>query len=156
MTSTTTMFQESFDLFEFHKPSLSSTATKLTFKPTSDDDTYVEDEYEFGRQITAYELLPAPNEWVDRFIHSAVEILNGRRAAVQLSRWCNRKVFGYLSENARIRPAAVRIGRKMIGQPFPQILEVTVMLHGTERSRVLVARFEGLDGRWICVELFSI
>ena len=150
----TIIFQESLDLFD--RQSSDHPSTQLTFKPTPDDDTFVEDEYEFGRQITAYELLPTPNEWVDRFIHSAVEILNGRRAAVQLSRWCNRKVFGYLSENARFRPAALRIGRKRIGQPFPQILEVTVMLHGAERSRVLVARFEGLDGRWICVELFAI
>jgi hypothetical protein len=75
---------------------------------------------------------------------------------VQLSRWCNRKVFSYLSENARVRPAQVRIGRKSIGQPFDQILEVTAMLHGKERSRILVARFEGLDGRWLCVELFTI
>jgi hypothetical protein len=151
---TIAIVQESLDLFDHSTPI--QAPTRLTFKPTPDDDVFVEDEYDFGRQITAYELLPKPQEWVDRFMHSAIEILNGRRAAVQLSRWCNRKVFTYLSENARVRPAVVRIGRKRISQPFPQILEVTVMLHGSERSRVLVARFEGLDGRWICVELYTI
>lgn len=151
---TTTLFQETLDLFEVAQPQYSPST--LTFKPTSDEDSCVEDEYEFGRQITPYDLLPDPREWVDRFIHTAIEILNGKRSPVQLSRWCNRKVYAYLSENARIRPANVRIGRKRIGQPFDQILEVTTMLHGNERSRVLVCRFEGLDGRWICVEFFSI
>lgn len=149
-----TLIQDSLDLFERPRPQFME--SQLTFKPTPEDDTYVEDEYDFGRQVTPYEQLPNPKEWVDRFIHSAVEILNGKRAAVQLSRWCNRKVFTYLAENSRIRPASVRIGRKSIGQPFQQILEVTAMLHGSERSRVLVCRFEGVDGRWICVELFSI
>jgi hypothetical protein len=151
---TTAIIQETLELFA--KPAIPLKTSALTFKPTPDDDTCVEDEYEFGRQITPYEQLPEPREWVDRFIHSAVEILNGKRSPVQLSRWCNRKVFSYLTENARVRPASIRIGRKKIGQPFDQILEVTSMLHGNERSRVLVARFEGLDGRWICVELFSI
>lgn len=148
------ILQESLDLFE--SPRLAPLESRLTFKPTPDEDTCVEDEYDFGRQITEYEKLPEPTQWVDRFVHTAVEILNGKRAAVQLSRWCNRKVFGYLSENARVRPASVRIGRKRISQPFDQILEVTAMLHGKERSRILVCRFEGLDGRWICVELFTI
>lgn len=146
--------QESLDLFE--KPYLHPSASRLTFKPTPDEDSCVEDEYEFGRQITPFAQLPEPKEWVDRFIHAALEILNGKRAPIQLSRWCNRKVFSYLSENARIRPTTIRIGRKRICQPFDQILEVTAMLHGSERSRVLVCRFEGLDGRWLCVELFSI
>lgn len=151
---TTLLFQETLDLFDLTPPRHSPST--LTFKPTSDEDSYVEDEYEFGRQITPYDLLPNPKEWVDRFIHTAIEILNGKRSPVQLSRWCNRKVYTYLSENARVRPAHVRIGRKHIGQPFDQILEVTTMLHGNERSRALVCRFEGLDGRWICVEFFSI
>lgn len=151
---TITLIQEALDLFEASQPQF--LPSKLTFKPTSDEDSSVEDEYEFGRQITPYEKLPNPKEWVDRFIHSAIEILNGKRSPVQLSRWCNRKVYTYLTENARIRPANVRIGRKRIGQPFDQILEVTAMIHGNERSRALVCRFEGLDGRWICVEFFSM
>lgn len=150
---TTIIVQESLDLFErAHQP----TTSTLRFKPTPDEDAFVEDEFEFGRQITPFEQLPEPKEWVDRFVHAALEILNGKRSPVQLSRWCNRKVFAYLSENARIRPTTIRIGRKRISQPFDQILEVTTMLHGDERSRVLVCRFEGLDGRWLCVELFSI
>jgi hypothetical protein len=162
---TTIVFQEPLDLFEpessqaifeLHTNGQLQITPRLTFKPTPDVDSCVEDEYEFGRQITPFEQLPNPKEWVERFVHSAVEILNGKRSAVQLSRWCNRKVFTYLSDNARVRPAQVRIGRKSIGQPFDQILEVTAMLHGKERSRILVARFEGLDGRWLCVELFTI
>lgn len=154
MTLALTSVQEALDLFD--KPKISSAPSLLTFKPTADEDTHVEDEYEFGRQVTPYDQLPHPTEWVDRFVHSALEILNGKRSPSQLSRWCNRKVFAYLTENARVRPAAIRVGRKRIGQPFDQILEVTAMLHGNERSRVLVCRFEGVDGRWICVELFSI
>ena len=148
------MMQDTLELFE--RPEISTRISQLTFKPTPEDDAYVEDEYEFGRQITPFDQLPEPREWVDRFIHSALEILNGKRSPVQLSRWCNRKVFTYLTENSRVRPTSIRIGRKRIGQPFDQILEVTAMLHGRERSRVLVARFEGLDGRWICVELASL
>lgn len=151
---TAIIFQDSLELFE--KPTIHQPPSRLTFRPTPDADVAVEDEFEFGRQVTPYEQLPDPKEWVDRFIHSALEILNGKRSPMQLSRWCNRKVFTYLSENARVRPAAVRIGRKRIGQPFDQILEVTTLLHGNERSRALVCRFEGLDGRWICVEFYSI
>jgi hypothetical protein len=150
----TAIIQEALDLFEQTKAP--QRTSQLTFKPTRDDDSFVEDEFEFGRQITPYDKLPAPKEWVDRFIHLALEILNGKRSPSQLSRWCNRKVFSYLSENAKVRPQQIRIGRKRISQPFDQILEVTVMLHGHERSRVMVCRFEGLDGRWLCVELFSI
>ncbi|NBR94024.1 MAG: hypothetical protein EBT44_04210 [Actinobacteria bacterium] len=153
---TTILFQEALDLFGPSSPDKSPLKSTLTFKPTPDSDCSVEDEFDFGRQITPFENLPTPKDWVDRFVHSAVEILNGRRSPVQLSRWCNRKVFAYLNENARARPAQIRIGRKSIGQPFDQILEVTAMLHGRERSRILVARFEGLDGRWICVELYTI
>jgi len=98
---TTILFQETLDLFD--GPRAPQIDSQLTFKPTRDEDSCVDDEYEFGRQITP---------------------------------------FG--------------IGRKSIGQPFDQILEVTAMLHGKERSRILVARFEGLDGRWLCVELFTI
>lgn len=151
---TSIALQESLDLFT--KPLANPPCSRLTFKPTPDEDAFVEDEFEFGRQITPYEQLPDPREWVDRFVHAALEILNGKRSPVQLSRWCNRKVFAYLSENARIRPTTIRVGRKRICQPFDQILEVTAMLHGNDRSRVLVCRFEGLDGRWLCVELFSI
>ena len=112
------MMQDALELFE--RPEISTRPSQLTFKPTPDDDTYVEDEYEFGRQITPFDQLPEPSEWVDRFIHSALEILNGKRSPVQLSRWCNRKVFAYLTENARARPIPIRVGRKRIGQPFDQ------------------------------------
>lgn len=151
---TSLLIQDTLDLF--NRPTRTLSSSQLTFTPTLDSDTGVDEDFDFGRQITPFNQLPEPTQWVDRFIHTAVEILNGRRAAIQLSRWCSRKVFAYLAENARVRPGAVRIGRKKISQPFEQILEVTAMLHGKERSRVLVCRFEGLDGRWICVELFTI
>ena len=45
----TAIIQETLELFEQPKAPLRT--SQLTFKPTCDDDSFVEDEFEFGRQI---------------------------------------------------------------------------------------------------------
>lgn len=100
--------------------------------------------------------LPDLEQWVSRYVVSLVEVWSGRRAAMQLARWTHRSVFEGLMKSVGSKRALPKIRNIYISQPIDGVGEVTVTLRYDERIRSLVMRFEGVDRRWLCTELFLI
>ena len=100
--------------------------------------------------------LPDLEQWVSRYVVSLVEVWGGKRAAMQLARWTHRSVFEELMKSVGFKRALPKIRNIYISQPIDGVGEVTVTLRYDERIRSLVMRFEGVDMRWLCTELFLI
>lgn len=123
--------------------------SELGFIPTPDD---LDGELDRKLHIkpTLISDLPDGGVWAERFIILALEVMAGARPIAQLSRWCSRKVFTYLIENIHPKKTILKIGKLHIGKPSEECMEVALLLHSPARKRALMARFEALDGRWIC------
>lgn len=107
--------------------------------------------------------------WAQRYLQAAVEIAGGDRPVSQLLRWSDAQVYGDLGRRAQLSARAE--GRHLIAprrrretsRPFligthtifvgRDAVEVSAHVRYGERSRALAARFEELDGQWICVAL---
>ena len=115
----------------------------------------------FERQMTSSADLPSVGAFAHRFAQAMVEVIAGQRPPRQLAHWATPTVLsGVLhptkSERspARRRTAASRdrsiVTRVRIDEPADGVAEVAAVVRGRERSRALMLRFEGWDGRWIC------
>lgn len=107
-------------------------------------------------------------QWVERYVQAAVEIVAGDRPATQLVRWNHADVHQDLVRRAVL---VARAGRREPGRGRPPgvtrprvhgvrlsflsatTVEAAVHLRHGERSRALAARFEVHRGRWICTAL---
>lgn len=123
--------------------------SQLSFIPTPDD---LDGELDRKLNIkpTIISDLPDGIVWAERFIILALEVMAGARPIAQLSRWCSRKVFTYLIENIHPKKTIPKIGKLHIGRPIEECMEVVLLLHSPARKRALMARFEALEGRWLC------
>jgi len=123
--------------------------SELGFIPTPDD---LDGELDRKLNIKPTLILDLPDGgvWAERFIVLALEVMAGARPIAQLSRWCSRKVFTYLIENIHPKKTIPKIGKLHIGKPSEECMEVVLLLHSPARKRALMARFEALDGRWLC------
>jgi hypothetical protein len=123
--------------------------SELGFIPTPDD---LDGELDRKLNIkpTLISDLPDGGVWAERFIILALEVMAGARPIAQLSRWCSRKVFTYLIENIHPKKTIPKIGKLHIGKPSEECMEVVLLLHSPARKRALMARFEALEGRWLC------
>ena len=123
--------------------------SELGFIPTPDD---LDGELDRKLNIkpTLISDLPDGGVWAERFIILALEVMAGARPIAQLSRWCSRKVFTYLIENIHPKKTIPKIGKLHIGRPTEECMEVVLLLHSPARKRALIARFEALEGRWLC------
>ncbi len=83
---------------------------------------------------------------------SVVEILSGRRPISQVSRTTHRFIYNNLSKKVGSFSGFPKIQRIHRCQPIDGVIETTVTLAFKNRVRVLVARFEGVDRKWICTE----
>ena len=108
---------------------------------------------EFSRKPTLISSLPDGDIWAERFVILALEVMAGSRPIAQLSRWCSRKVFTYLIENIHPKKTMPKLGRLHISKPAEECMEVALLLHSPVRKRALIARFEAVDGRWLCAVL---
>jgi len=124
-------------------------SSQLGFVPTPDD-LDGEMDRNFNRGSTPISTLPNGDLWAERFVILALEVMAGVRPLAQLSRWCSRKVFTYLIENINPKKSIPKLGKLHIGKPTEECMEVVLLLHSPVRKRVLMARFEALDGRWLC------
>lgn len=124
-------------------------SSQLSFIPTPDD---LDGELDRKLSIkpTLISNLPDGGVWAERFIILALEVMAGARPIAQLSRWCSRKVFTYLIENIHPKRTIPKIGKLHIGKPSEECMEVVLLLHSPARKRALMARFEALEGRWLC------
>ena len=123
--------------------------SELGFIPTPDD-LDGELDRKLNIKLTLISDLPDGGVWAERFIILALEVMAGARPIAQLSRWCSRKVFTYLIENIHPKKTIPKIGKLHIGKPSEECMEVVLLLHSPARKRALMARFEALDGRWLC------
>ncbi len=123
--------------------------SELGFIPTPDD-LDGELDRKLNIKLTLISDLPDGGVWAERFIILALEVMAGARPIAQLSRWCSRKVFTYLIENIHPKKTIPKIGKLHIGKPSEECMEVVLLLHSPARKRALMARFEALEGRWLC------
>jgi hypothetical protein len=116
----------------------------------------VTDEF-FERQPTTRSQLPEPGAWAHRYGQAWVEAAVGRRPTKQLSRWSTPQVLHKLQTDrceassarlTRTSPAVVRSVR--VDEPADGVAEVAAVVRIRDRSRALILRLEGWDGRWIC------
>ena len=123
--------------------------SELGFIPTPDD---LDGELDrtFNREPTIIADLPDGDLWAERFVILALEVMGGVRPIAQLSRWCSRKVFTYLIKNTHPKKSIPKLGKLHISKPTEECMEVVLLLHSPVRKRALMARFDALDGRWLC------
>lgn len=89
-----------------------------------------------------------------------VEILAGSRQLDQIARWLSTEVHAHLlkrvvlSQRARhvraeapARPA-IALGRTVLSEPSPGVVEAVVIVHGRARSRAVAIRLERQGARW--------
>jgi hypothetical protein len=97
--------------------------------------------------------LPEPERWTLAYVVSVIEILLGRRQLRQIARMTHRYTFNSIASQVgklKVQPKIKKIHRSY---PIAGVIEVVVTLVFPERVRALIARFEGVDGRWLCTEL---
>lgn len=131
---------------------------KLYLVPTCDSgipDTSVDPI--FGRQPSALSDLPNVESWSKAFVVGLVEIWSGKRPPMQIARSCHRNVHSKLITYGKSFSSDLPKIRKIyLTQPIEGVIEGTVTLRIKDRVRSLILRFEGVDKRWICTELFLL
>ncbi len=140
---------------------------RLTARPNSAWQSEQPDDEFFERQPTGRDQLPEPQAWALRYGQAWVEALVGRRAAKQLSRWSTPRVLAELqrpdpgahaprsprrpqSRSLQQRSAQVVVSRVRVDEPADGVAEVAAVVRTRGRSRALMLRLEGWDGRWVC------
>ena len=111
----------------------------------------------FGPQPSPLNELPDVNTWSKSFVIGLIEIWAGKRPAMQLARSCHRSVHSKLQNYGKsLKSDLPKIRKIYISQPIEGVVEGTVTLRIKDRVRSLILRFEGVDKRWICTELFLL
>lgn len=119
--------------------------------------TYGEDsDPDFAPMPSHLEELPDLDKWIFTFVLTLIEVWAGRRSAQQLSRSCQRLIYAEMQRKIGTFTTVPKIRKIYTQQVLEGIAEVTVTLRVGERVRSLVLRFEGIDKRWLCSELFMI
>jgi hypothetical protein len=141
------------DLFRNPEADPKPQKAKLYLVPTSHGDEYDPD---FAPIPTSASELPDLSNWVLKYAVSALEIWAGKRPAAQLARWTHRNVYVKLQEDCGSRKDIGRIRKLHVAQPLDGIAEAVLTVRFGDRLRSLVMRFEGVDQKWLCTELFLI
>ena len=128
----------------------SSGSKKLYLVPTSHGESYDPD---FAPNPSPLAELPNLERWTLTYVVSALEILAGRRSPQQLARSTHRFTYNSLLHKIGELREVPKIRKIHRNQPIEGVIEVNVTLVFKERVRALVARFEGVDRKWLCTEL---
>lgn len=123
---------------------------KLYLVPTSHGESYDPD---FAPNPSPLSDLPNLERWTLTYVVSALEILAGRRSPQQLARSTHRFTFNSLLHRIGTIREVPKIRKIHRHQPIEGVIEVNVTLVFKERVRALVARFEGVDRKWLCTEI---
>jgi len=126
-----------------------SASSRLYLVPTTHGENF---EPDFSPSPSKLSELPDVERWTKAYIVSVVEILSGRRPISQVSRTTHRFIYNNLSKKVGTFSGLPKIQRIHRCQPIDGVIETTVTLAFKNRVRVLVARFEGVDRKWICTE----
>lgn len=149
------------DLWQHPMLALYPTPVLTEYKPTRKlylvPNSYGEEiDPDFAPIPSHLEELPDLDKWVFTFVLTLIEVWAGRRSAQQLSRSCQRVIYTDMQKKIGSFATVPKIRKIYTQQALEGIAEVTVTLHVGERIRSLVLRFEGIDKRWLCSELFII
>ena len=123
---------------------------KLYLVPTSHGETYDPD---FAPNPSPLTELPNIDRWTLTYVVSVLEILAGRRSVQQVARSTHRFTYNSLLKKIGNLKEVPKIRKFHRHQPIEGVVEVTVTLVFSERVRVLAARFEGVDRKWLCTEV---
>jgi hypothetical protein len=122
---------------------------KLYLVPTSHGESYDPD---FAPNPSPLSELPNIERWTLTYVVSALEILAGKRSPQQLARSTHRFTYNSLLRRIGCTTEVPKIRRVHRNEPIEGVIEVNVTLVFKERVRALVARFEGVDRKWLCTE----
>ncbi len=122
---------------------------KLYLVPTSHGESYDPD---FAPNPSPLSELPNIERWTLTYVVSALEILAGKRSPQQLARSTHRFTYNSILRRIGSTTEVPKIRRVHRNQPIEGVIEVNVTLVFKERVRALVARFEGVDRKWLCTE----
>ena len=141
------------DLFRSPEPVPEPQKAKLYLVPTSYGDEYDPD---FAPMPTSASELPELSSWALKYAVSVLEIWAGKRQAAQLARWTHRNLFNKLIADSGSLKEIGRIRKLHMTEPLDGIAESVLTVRYGDRLRSLVMRFEGIDQKWLCTELFLI
>jgi len=134
-----------------------TTNKKVYLSPTFDPDFGEEWSHpKFSVTASSLSELPDIYAWSKSFIIVLFEILRSRRGVSQIYRNCQKLVARRIIYYQSKFDGNLKVRRIYISQPIEGVSEITVTLKNDERVRSLILRFEGVDRRWICTELFII
>jgi len=125
---------------------------KLYLVPTTHGEVF---DPEFSPIPTPLNSLPDPIKWTQAYLISVIEILSGRRSITQIARSTHRYIYNNIARQVgsygfpKVAPKLRRVHRN---EPIEGVIEVSATISVASRVRAIAARFEGVDGRWICTE----
>jgi hypothetical protein len=125
-------------------------SNKLYLVPTSHGETYDPD---FAPNPSPLSDLPNLERWTLTYVVSVLEVMAGRRSPQQVARSTHRFTYNTLLKRVGSVSEVPKIRKIHRNQPIEGVIEVTVTLAFKERVRAMVARFEGVDRKWLCTEL---
>jgi len=132
-----------------HNTSHDARPRKLYLVPTSHGESYDPD---FAPNPSPLSELPNLERWTLIYVVSVLEILAGRRSPQQVARSTHRFIYNTLLHKVGTFNEVPKIRKFHRHQPIEGVIEITVTLVFKERIRVLAARFEGVDRKWLCTE----
>ncbi|UFS57710.1 Rv3235 family protein [Subtercola endophyticus] len=103
---------------------------------------------------------PSAREFLETLTRVVLEVLAGVRDIDQIARWVSDDVYKNLSARVRLSSRARQvtgqrvlrptfcIGRTVLSEPLPGVIEGVVIVHGKARSRAVALRLEHLGTRW--------
>jgi len=141
------------DLFRSPDPEPVPQKAKLYLIPTSYGDEFDPD---FAPIPTSAEDLPELSSWALKYAVSVLEIWAGKRPAAQLARWTHRNIYSKLVSDTGSIKEIGRVRKLHMTEPLDGIAEAVLTVRYGDRLRSLVMRFEGVDQKWLCTELFLI
>ena len=141
--------QESLNFFTPPEEFTYERGSKLYLIPTSHGDEFDPD---FAPNPSPISELPNIERWTLTYIVSTIEILAGRRSIQQVARTTHRVTYNEIARKVGCLREVPRIIRVHRSEPIEGVVEVAVTLSFKDRVRALVARFEGVDRKWLCTE----
>lgn len=114
----------------------------------------------FDRRPTPLWHLPDPKVATAKIAQILIDVMLGQRPVSQLNAVTNAAVraevlraVAALSPGSGVPRARLRVASVRVTTPGPTIVEASAVVRGTQRSRAMALRLEGLDGRWLCTAL---
>lgn len=123
---------------------------KLYLVPTSHGESYDAD---FAPNPSPLSELPNLERWTLTYVVTAIEVMAARRSPQQLARSTHRFTYNSLLKKVGSIQEVPKIKRIHRNQPIEGVVELTATLTFQKRVRALIARFEGVDRKWLCTEL---